>query len=90
MSIQHLEEGAAAQHQDVQSVTDVVVSIDYSGQNGSADQTSPSVSAPELTQITQPQAAEVMAGTNGVPNEKLCGVCKEKEYKYKCSRCYLP
>jgi len=25
-----------------------------------------------------------------VPKKKLCGVCKEKEGKYKCSRCYLP
>ncbi|KAH7407555.1 hypothetical protein BKA64DRAFT_640480 [Cadophora sp. MPI-SDFR-AT-0126] len=24
------------------------------------------------------------------PKKKLCGVCNEKEYKYKCSRCYLP
>ena len=24
------------------------------------------------------------------PKKKLCGVCDEKEYKYKCSRCYLP
>jgi len=25
-----------------------------------------------------------------VPKIKLCGVCKQKEGKYKCSRCYLP
>merc|ERR1711977_816353 len=24
------------------------------------------------------------------PKKKLCGVCNENEYKYKCSRCYLP
>lgn len=24
------------------------------------------------------------------PKKKLCGVCNEKEFKYKCSRCYLP
>ncbi|KAK0107311.1 hypothetical protein ONS95_004007 [Cadophora gregata] len=24
------------------------------------------------------------------PSKKLCGVCNEKDYKYKCSRCYLP
>ncbi len=23
-------------------------------------------------------------------NRKLCGICKENEFKYKCSRCYLP
>lgn len=90
MSIQTLEEGAAAQHQEVQSVMDVVVATHYSGQDGSADQTSPSVSTRELAQIAQPPAAEETVGTNGVPNAKLCGVCKEKEYKYKCSRCYLP
>jgi len=27
---------------------------------------------------------------NNDTNEKLCGVCNEKAYKYKCSRCYLP
>jgi hypothetical protein len=25
-----------------------------------------------------------------VSKKKLCGVCDEKEGKYKCSRCYLP
>lgn len=25
-----------------------------------------------------------------VVNKKLCGVCKEREYKYKCPRCELP
>ncbi|KAE9375437.1 hypothetical protein N431DRAFT_502334 [Stipitochalara longipes BDJ] len=25
-----------------------------------------------------------------VPKKKLCGVCSEKEWKYKCTRCYLP
>ncbi|KAF4635716.1 hypothetical protein G7Y89_g2380 [Cudoniella acicularis] len=25
-----------------------------------------------------------------IPVAKLCGVCKVKEWKYKCSRCYLP
>ena len=25
-----------------------------------------------------------------VPNNKLCGVCNKKEWKYKCTRCYLP
>ncbi|KAH9223370.1 hypothetical protein DL95DRAFT_283910 [Leptodontidium sp. 2 PMI_412] len=24
------------------------------------------------------------------PKKKLCGICNEKEFKYKCSRCYLP
>jgi len=30
-----------------------------------------------------------LAGT-GVSKKKLCGVCNEKEGKYKCTRCYLP
>jgi hypothetical protein len=25
-----------------------------------------------------------------VSKKKLCGVCNEKEGKYKCTRCYLP
>jgi len=25
-----------------------------------------------------------------VPKKKLCGICNEKEWKYKCTRCYLP
>lgn len=25
-----------------------------------------------------------------VSTKKLCGVCSEKEWRYKCSRCYLP
>lgn len=26
----------------------------------------------------------------GSKAQKLCGVCKEKEAKYKCTRCFLP
>jgi len=25
-----------------------------------------------------------------VPKKKLCGICNENEWKYKCTRCYLP
>jgi hypothetical protein len=25
-----------------------------------------------------------------VSTKKLCGVCNEKDWRYKCSRCYLP
>ncbi|PVH84605.1 hypothetical protein DL98DRAFT_584680 [Cadophora sp. DSE1049] len=36
--------------------------------------------APEKSSSPQPES----------PKKKLCGVCNEKECKYKCSRCYLP
>jgi hypothetical protein len=35
-------------------------------------------------------ASEVTVRSLADNNLKLCGVCKEKEAKYKCSRCYLP
>ena len=42
-------------------------------------------------QSAQPEASNTsLPPTNDIANSKLCGVCKEKEYKYKCSRCYLP
>lgn len=36
----------------------------------------------------QPQESS-LAGSD-VSKKKICGVCNEKEGKYKCSRCYLP
>jgi hypothetical protein len=36
----------------------------------------------------QPQESS-LAGAD-VSKKKLCGVCNEREGKYKCTRCYLP
>lgn len=35
------------------------------------------------------QEQSSLAGVD-VCKKKLCGVCNEKEWKYKCTRCYLP
>ena len=37
--------------------------------------------------LSQPSPSQV---ENGVSKIKTCGVCNEKESKYKCSRCLLP
>ncbi|RDL39277.1 uncharacterized protein BP5553_03617 [Venustampulla echinocandica] len=49
------------------------------------------------TPPTEPAAAEYQSQqdtTSGTkvssPVKKLCGVCNDRESKYKCSRCYLP
>lgn len=34
--------------------------------------------------------SEDAATSEGIAKTKLCGVCKEKESKYKCTRCFLP
>jgi hypothetical protein len=35
-------------------------------------------------------SAERSLAENNISKVKLCGVCNEKVYKYKCTRCYLP
>jgi zinc finger HIT domain-containing protein 3 len=46
-----------------------------------------------LTGIVAGEEAEKqkssLAGAD-ISKTKLCGVCNEKEWKYKCTRCYLP
>jgi hypothetical protein len=37
----------------------------------------------------KPQLESSLAEAD-VSTKKLCGVCNEKEWRYKCSRCYLP
>lgn len=37
----------------------------------------------------KPQQESSLAEAD-VSTKKLCGVCNEKEWRYKCSRCYLP
>jgi hypothetical protein len=56
----------------------------------------PSESAPASTTATavaeEPSKAseESSLAQPDIPNKKLCGICKENESKYRCSRCYLP
>jgi zinc finger HIT domain-containing protein 3 len=40
-------------------------------------------------EVPKQQQESSLAGAD-VSNKKLCGVCNEKEWKYKCTRCYLP
>jgi hypothetical protein len=35
-------------------------------------------------------SAQVSLAKSSISKMKLCGVCNEREGKYKCSRCYLP
>lgn len=55
---------------------------------------SPSTVDISAQSASDPVAVDVfptsLAPRNDIPNAKLCGVCKEKQFKYKCSRCYLP
>jgi hypothetical protein len=101
MSIQKLDEQEQGGAHDVQPAIDGIIS--NSAVNGynvptSASTSSygsdiedlavnlprPSVSAPDHVNTTP------LVTDNDAPNPKICGVCKEKEYKYKCSRCLLP
>lgn len=36
------------------------------------------------------QAEKSLLAITSASNKKLCGVCNDKESKYKCSRCFLP
>lgn len=40
-------------------------------------------------EISKQHQESSLAGAD-VSKKKLCGVCNEKEEKYKCTRCYLP
>ena len=35
-------------------------------------------------------SAQISLANASISKVKLCGVCNEREGKYKCSRCYLP
>jgi hypothetical protein len=101
MSIQSLEEQGGAQ--SVQDAIHVIIStgtlnglhIPASPSNKTSSSPSSSSDVRELS--SQPAVSAQsqytntsLATANDVPNPKICGVCKEKEYKYKCSRCFLP
>ena len=47
-----------------------------------AERSAETVVVEAVPQIPEPSLAE--------KHIKLCGVCKENEYKYKCTRCLLP
>lgn len=38
----------------------------------------------------QEETRESSLAEADVPKKRLCGVCNEKEWKYKCTRCYFP
>jgi hypothetical protein len=103
MSIQNLEAQEQGDAHDDQAAIDGIISNDtLNGHNPLASPTNSSSSyssdvkdlSANLTQTSvsgQPQDVNTsLTAVHDIPNPKLCGVCKEKEYKYKCSRCLLP
>ncbi|KAH0427054.1 hit finger domain protein [Colletotrichum camelliae] len=45
---------------------------------------------PAPTTASQTQEPEAVPETKAAPKTKMCGICNEKEGKYKCTRCPLP
>jgi hypothetical protein len=96
MSIQTLdEEGATPDVVDANAVPYVPDGI-YEVPDSPDDNDEPTLSIPTVDLSAQSASASTTSANtslvpaNDVEAAKLCGVCKEKEYKYKCSRCYLP
>lgn len=78
-----------------------IIDIKTSPQPQITDAPIPSL-PPKPVQVVQEDAQVPQNGTNGTaetelrrgeppaPAKKMCGVCKEQEMKYRCSKCELP
>jgi hypothetical protein len=87
MSIPTLEDGDTAPSPDANVALYVPDGI-YNTPDAPSeeDDESPGTISAPLTESIQTS----LAPSSNMPVLKLCGVCKVKEFKYKCSRCYVP
>ncbi|KAG0646102.1 putative zinc-finger [Hyphodiscus hymeniophilus] len=90
MSIQSNEEEGVEANANTNGTLYVPDGVYAPDTPGSTTNSPATLSAQSASASVQPEPTESLPTTNNSKSIKLCDVCHEKEYKYKCSRCELP